>query len=91
MPREKNAAADKLANQAMDARADVELKGSGAFSCATPASTAPAREPLRLGILLSGGGRTMLNIQEQIEAGRLNAKIVTVISSRSDVTGVERP
>lgn len=38
--------------------------------------------PLRLGVLLSGGGRTMLNIQEQIDAGELPAEIVTVIASR---------
>jgi formyltetrahydrofolate-dependent phosphoribosylglycinamide formyltransferase len=45
---------------------------------------------LRLGILLSGGGRTMVNIAEQIEQGKLNAEIVTVISSRSTAAGVER-
>jgi len=87
IPREKNAEADELANRAMDARTDVELKGSDTFSGSRPA---PAQELLRLGILLSGGGRTMLNIQEQIDAGRLNAKIAVVISSRSDVQGVER-
>ncbi len=83
VPREKNAAADKLANRAMDARADVELK-----SCAASASS-QAGAPLRLGILLSGGGRTMLNIQQEIDAGRLNARIAVVISSRSDIKGVE--
>ena len=45
---------------------------------------------LRLGILLSGGGRTMVNIAEYIERGELDAEIVTVISSRSTVVGVER-
>ena len=45
---------------------------------------------LRLGILLSGGGRTMVNIAECIEKGELNAEIVTVISSRSTVAGVAR-
>ena len=45
---------------------------------------------IRLGILLSGGGRTMVNIAEYIKQGRLNAEIVTVISSRSQVAGVER-
>ena len=45
---------------------------------------------LRLGILLSGGGRTMVNIAQQIADGKLNAEIVTVISSRSVVAGVER-
>jgi len=45
---------------------------------------------LRLGILLSGGGRTMVNIAEYIGRGELNAEIVTVISSRTTVAGVER-
>ena len=42
-----------------------------------------------LGILLSGGGRTMTNIQQEIEAGKLNAEIVVVISSLSNVKGVQ--
>jgi len=45
---------------------------------------------LRLGILLSGGGRTMVNISEAIERGELDAEIVCVISSRSHVAGVDR-
>jgi formyltetrahydrofolate-dependent phosphoribosylglycinamide formyltransferase len=44
--------------------------------------TNPTDHPLRLGVLLSGGGRTMLNLQEQIDAGELPAEIVTVIASR---------
>lgn len=45
---------------------------------------------LRLGVLLSGGGRTMVNIQHCIGQGQLDAEIVTVISSRSAVAGVDR-
>ena len=45
---------------------------------------------LRLGVLLSGGGRPMVNIAEYIGQGELDAEIVTVISSRSTVGGVER-
>jgi formyltetrahydrofolate-dependent phosphoribosylglycinamide formyltransferase len=45
---------------------------------------------LRLGILLSGGGRTMVNIAEYISRGELDGEIVTVISSGSTVGGVER-
>ncbi len=45
---------------------------------------------LRLGILLSGGGRTMVNIADAIKRGELPAKIVCVVSSRSTVAGVER-
>jgi len=48
------------------------------------------KKELRLGILLSGGGRTMVNLAEYIEQGKLDARIVTVISSRSNVAGVER-
>ncbi|MGE4286623.1 MAG: phosphoribosylglycinamide formyltransferase [Phycisphaerae bacterium] len=46
--------------------------------------------PTRIAILLSGGGRTMLNIGEEIAAGRLNASIALVISSREDLKGVDR-
>ena len=45
---------------------------------------------LRLGILLSGGGRTMVNLVETIERGELDAEIAVVISSRSAVAGVQR-
>jgi phosphoribosylglycinamide formyltransferase 1 len=45
---------------------------------------------LRLGILLSGGGRTMVNIAEKIASGDIDAEIVVVISSRGEVAGVER-
>ena len=45
---------------------------------------------IKLAILLSGGGRTMVNIAEYIKQGKLDAEIVTVISSRSQVAGVER-
>jgi phosphoribosylglycinamide formyltransferase-1 len=48
------------------------------------------RKKLRLGILLSGGGRTMVNLAEYIEQGKLDARIVTVISSRGNVAGAER-
>jgi formyltetrahydrofolate-dependent phosphoribosylglycinamide formyltransferase len=79
--REKNADADALANLAMDAKADIDR---------TPAPAKPAGKRLRLGILLSGGGRTMVNIQQQIAAGRLNAEIVLVISSRAELAGCDR-
>ncbi len=44
---------------------------------------------LRLGVLLSGGGRTLMNILEYIQAGKLSAEVVVVIASR-DCKGVER-
>ena len=46
-------------------------------------------KPLRLGVLLSGGGRTLLNILEDIRANRLNAEVAVVIASRS-CQGVQR-
>ena len=46
--------------------------------------------PIRLGILVSGGGRTALNLHETIAAGKLDASIAIVISSRSDAAAVER-
>ncbi|MDJ0841132.1 MAG: phosphoribosylglycinamide formyltransferase [Acidobacteriota bacterium] len=45
---------------------------------------------MKLGILISGGGTTMINLHEQIQAGRLDAEIACVVSSRSKVAGVER-
>ena len=47
-------------------------------------------DPLRLAVLISGGGRTLLNLHERIQDGSLPARLETVISSRSDVAGVER-
>ncbi len=46
--------------------------------------------PLRLVVLLSGGGRTLLNLLASIREGRLAAEIPLVLSSRRDVAGVER-
>jgi len=45
--------------------------------------------PLRLGVLLSGGGRTLLNILGEIRAGRLAAEVAVVIASR-ECKGAER-
>ena len=52
--------------------------------------TAPNLDHLRLAVLLSGGGRTLVNIAREIDAGRLPARIVAVISSRAAVAGVDR-
>ncbi len=80
--REKNKEADELVNRALDAGHDIDPKA---------APTASIRQKrLRLGVLISGGGRTMINILGEIKKGRLNAEISTVISSRSAVAGVER-
>lgn len=82
IPREQNAEADAMANKAMDKRRGVEIQSKPVMA------QAPAKK-LRLGILLSGSGRTMVNLQKEIEAGRFNAEIVVVISSLSNVRGVQ--
>ena len=46
--------------------------------------------PLNLAILLSGGGRTLQNLIEEIEEGNLNAKIQVVLSSTKNAGGLER-
>ena len=48
------------------------------------------KTPIRLAALLSGGGRTLLNILERIEDGTIPARVETVIASRKDAPGVER-
>ncbi len=78
--REKNKLADSLVNRALDIEGDVEMKTKGAMK----------GKPIRLGVLISGGGTTLLNLVEQIKQGNLNAEIAVVISSLSKVAGVER-
>ncbi|MBI1902561.1 MAG: phosphoribosylglycinamide formyltransferase [Planctomycetia bacterium] len=45
--------------------------------------------PLRLAVLISGGGTTLRNLIERIAQGRLDARIEQVVSSSPDVAGVE--
>ncbi len=45
---------------------------------------------LRLAVLLSGGGRTMENLHEQLRDQHIDARIDVVVSSRADVAGIER-
>jgi formyltetrahydrofolate-dependent phosphoribosylglycinamide formyltransferase len=79
--RERNRRTDQLVNKALNLGQDVE----------EAAVTAEMnRSRVRLGVLISGGGRTLLNILEHIEQGRLNAEVAVVISSRSTTAGVER-
>ena len=79
--REKNKEADKLVNQALNLGTDIESE---------PELATQNQKPIRLGVLISGGGTTLINILEYIKQGRLNAKVAVVISSRSTVAGVER-
>jgi formyltetrahydrofolate-dependent phosphoribosylglycinamide formyltransferase len=46
--------------------------------------------PIRLAILLSGSGTTLQNLFDRIADGRLDAKIVQVVSSKATAFGVER-
>lgn len=52
--------------------------------------TAPLGRPLRLGVLISGGGTTLFNFLAQREAGRLDVEVPLVIASRSGCAGVAR-
>jgi phosphoribosylglycinamide formyltransferase 1 len=45
---------------------------------------------LKLAALISGGGRTVLNFQERIERGELDASIELVIASRKNIKGIVR-
>jgi len=50
----------------------------------------PLDRPVRLAVLISGGGTTLTNFLNQIEAGKLPAEVALVIASRADCGGVER-
>lgn len=47
-------------------------------------------EPLRIGVLISGGGSNLQAILDAIDSGNLNAKVVVVISNRRDAYGLVR-
>jgi phosphoribosylglycinamide formyltransferase-1 len=47
-------------------------------------------KPPRIVVLLSGGGRTLVNLMECIRRGELSAEIPLVISSRAGAKGIER-
>ena len=78
--REKNMEADALVNKALDQGRDIQGRITAAAN----------RKPVRLGVLMSGGGTTLINILEYIGRGELNAFVAVVLSSRSTVAGVER-
>jgi len=79
--REKNKEADELVNKALNLQQDVEDKQMTAVL---------NKKPTRLGVLISGGGTTLMNILKYIQQGKLNAEVAVVISSRSTVAGVEK-
>ncbi len=49
-----------------------------------------AEHTCRIAVLLSGGGTTMVNLQEHIARGDVPAEIVVVVSSRKKILGLER-
>jgi len=79
--REKNIQADGLVNQALNLARDVEVR---------PKEATHNKRAIRLGVLISGGGTTLMNILEYIKQGRLNAEVAVVISSRSTAAGLQR-
>lgn len=81
--REKNTIADALVNRCIDAGQDIEQNTASSKS-------EKKTKHIKIGILLSGGGRTMVNILDQIKQNKLDAEISVVISSRSDVAGVDK-
>jgi phosphoribosylglycinamide formyltransferase-1 len=93
--RENNKEADKLVNQALNLEQDVvrstiKSPAETPYDKGKPAAATQNKKPVRLGVLISGGGTTLMNILEYIKHGRLNAEIAIVISSRSTVAGVEK-
>ena len=48
------------------------------------------RDPLKIGVLISGSGTNLQAIIDQIAAGAVNARIVLVLSSRPDAYGLKR-
>ena len=46
--------------------------------------------PIRLAVLLSGGGTTLQNLLDQSKDGRLDATVVHVVSNVPDVYGLVR-
>jgi len=47
-------------------------------------------KPVKLAVLLSGGGTTLENIFTKIDEGKLDARVAVVIGSRPDAYGLER-
>jgi phosphoribosylglycinamide formyltransferase-1 len=47
-------------------------------------------QPIRLAVLLSGGGTTLQNLLDRIADSRLKARIVLVISNNAEAFGLER-
>jgi phosphoribosylglycinamide formyltransferase 1 len=55
-----------------------------------PTALAALNRPVRLAVLISGGGTTLMNLLEKNRAGQLDAEFPIVIASKEDCRGVER-
>lgn len=51
---------------------------------------APLNRPIRLAVLISGGGTTLANLVQKIRQQELDAEVCTVIASRPDCGGIGR-
>ncbi len=49
----------------------------------------PLDRPIRLGVLVSGGGTTLGNLLAEIDAGRLRAEVAAVVASRPGIRGLQ--
>lgn len=47
-------------------------------------------KPIKLAVLISGGGTTLQNLIDEIEAGNLAAEVKVVVASRPDIKGIDR-
>lgn len=52
--------------------------------------TKPFDRPIQLGVLISGGGRTLTNFLNRIAAGQLRAEVAVVIADKRECRGVKR-
>lgn len=50
----------------------------------------PSSSPLRVAVLLSGSGTSLENLCREIDAGRVPARIVAVVSSKAEAGGLAR-
>jgi len=104
IPREKNKQADELVNKALDVGRDVEIqktedeaqrspswdRGQRTEDKSRPSVLRPPPSVIRLGVLISGGGTTLMNLLNCIRQGNLNAEVTVVISSLATAGGVEK-
>jgi phosphoribosylglycinamide formyltransferase-1 len=55
----------------------------------TPSLEFPPRSPLKLAVLISGGGTTLRNLLAKIAAGELDARVDLVVSSNPKARGLD--